>query len=257
MGSIAIHEEQPESQPPTDTERTSEALTTPSDDKATAAVARYIHFGPIQFDTMARRLIRDSKCLRLNASTSKLLTLLIERSCKIVTYEEILSRLWRNKPLVKGVAAVDRTARDLQSALDDTSPPGRYMEEIRDQGYVFVAEFEATDNPRQAPPPAKSTDSARTRSASPHPVSMGTVTISSVPHSPPPSNRNNASFILAVAQLLMAGMVLGAAISLVWKYGVNPQNIFWAILFVLIVPGISALLVYLAARRVVYPAASP
>jgi DNA-binding winged helix-turn-helix (wHTH) protein len=177
---------------------------------------RYTYFGAFQLDMERRRLLRDGIRVPLGLEASKLLTLLISRACRIVTDAEIRSTLW-DKPGSNWLKDIKRTALELKTALEDVSLPPRYIEHIKDQGYVFVAELEVSDVPRQTIRKQLKSHLIATKVEGREP-------------SPPldsvdfPPKQSNTRLILAVAQLVMAGMLFGSGIELLWEFGAPARS---------------------------------
>jgi DNA-binding winged helix-turn-helix (wHTH) protein len=198
---------------------------------------RYTHFGAFQLDMERRRLLRDGIRVPLGLKASKLLTLLISRACRIVTYAEIHSTLW-DKPNPNWLKDIKRTALKLKTSLEDISPPPPYIEHIKDQGYVFVAEFEVSDVPRQTIRKQLKSHQIATKVEGKEPSRP----LDNADSSP---KQRNARLILAVAQLVMAGMLFGSGIELLWKFGA-PARSFLPFSLSLFFPPMITVLVVLA-----------
>src|SRR6202451_3092057 len=82
----------------------------------------------------------------------QVLQLLLEREGKIVTREEIKSRLWSNDTIVDFDHSINATIKTLRRALGDSADNPRYIETLARRGYRLMVTAEHLDSaPRLAP----------------------------------------------------------------------------------------------------------
>jgi TolB-like protein/DNA-binding winged helix-turn-helix (wHTH) protein len=83
----------------------------------------------------------DSKVL-LREQVFQVLRMLLERESKIVTREEIKSRLWANDTVVDFDQSINATIKTLRRALGDSADNPRYIETLARRGYRLMARVE-------------------------------------------------------------------------------------------------------------------
>src|SRR6266576_5685830 len=74
------------------------------------------------------------------------LRMLIEREGKIVTREEIKSRLWPNDTVVDFDHSINATIKTLRRALEDSADNPRYIETLARRGYRLMPTIEYLDS---------------------------------------------------------------------------------------------------------------
>src|SRR5262245_12861284 len=92
-----------------------------------------ISFGPFRLFPAARLLERDERPLVLGHRALDILIVLVERAGEVVDQRELLSRVWRGLCVCPGNLRVHMTA--LRKVLGDSTGPGRYIANVRGQGY--------------------------------------------------------------------------------------------------------------------------
>src|SRR5712672_4773349 len=74
----------------------------------------------------------------LREQVFQVLRMLLEREGKIVTREEIKSRLWANDTVVDFDHSINATIRTLRRALGDSADDPRYIETLARRGYRLM-----------------------------------------------------------------------------------------------------------------------
>ena len=113
-------------------------------------MATVIKFGEFEFSRSAQRLSRSGKALRLNGQPLQLLVLLLEEPGRLVTREDIRSRLWPDTT-VDFDHSLDVALNRLRAVLGDSAKAPVFIETVPRVGYRFVAEVrDAEDGLRVA-----------------------------------------------------------------------------------------------------------
>src|SRR6202046_3725218 len=82
----------------------------------------------------------------------QVLRMLLEREGKIVTRQEIKSRLWANDTVVDFDQSINATIKALRRALGDSADNPRYIETLARRGYRLMPTVEYLESaPRIAP----------------------------------------------------------------------------------------------------------
>src|SRR3954466_630027 len=74
----------------------------------------------------------------LREQVFQVLRMLVEREGKIVTREEIKSRLWANETVVDFDHSINATIKALRRALGDSADSPRYIETLARRGYRLM-----------------------------------------------------------------------------------------------------------------------
>src|ERR1700733_15244367 len=87
----------------------------------------------------------DNKVL-LREQVFQVLRMLVEREGRIVTREEIRSRLWANDTVVDFDRSINATIKTLRRALGDSADSPRYIETLARRGYRLMPAIEYRDS---------------------------------------------------------------------------------------------------------------
>ena len=166
--------------------------------------ARYVRFGAFHLDLRKEELLRDGTCLKLQGKVFQALLALLEKPGEVVTREALRMRLWPSDTHVNYDANVNTTVNKLRQVLGDSPDQPVFVETIPRKGYSFVAKVEYIDHP--APRPARplpelASCAADGATAGPRALFLG----AEVP---------SRWFIAGVISLLLAGMLFGAALTM-------------------------------------------
>lgn len=112
--------------------------------------AGVFRFGRFTLDCADRRLTCDGAPVDLNARYLDALGLLVAEQGRLVPKERFLDEVWRGTPVTD--EALTQCVRTLRRALGDDAARPRFIATVPKHGYRFVAEVEAVDRPRAAPP---------------------------------------------------------------------------------------------------------
>jgi DNA-binding winged helix-turn-helix (wHTH) protein len=110
--------------------------------------SRRVLFGTFELDLSTGELrstegpTPNNKVL-LREQVFQVLRMLLEREGKIVTREEIKSRLWANDTVVDFDRSINTTIKALRRALGDSADNPRYIETLARRGYrlIVIAEY--------------------------------------------------------------------------------------------------------------------
>jgi serine/threonine protein kinase/Flp pilus assembly protein TadD len=104
-----------------------------------APTSRRVRFGDFELDLTTGELrstdTADGNNVLLREQVFRVLRMLVERSGKIVTREEIKSRLWPNDTVVDFDHSINATIKTLRRALGDSADNPRYIETLARRGY--------------------------------------------------------------------------------------------------------------------------
>jgi len=163
--------------------------------------SRYIRFGPFQVDQHRQEVTKSGSRLKLQGKVYQVLLALIEKQGEVVTREELRMRLWPADTHVNYDANVNTTVNKLRQALGDSSDQPLYIETVPRRGYCLVVQPECSDVPAVSlavTPNADQSEIAR---------SSGTATA---------KRKTDIWITVGVVALIIAGMLLGAAITRLW-----------------------------------------
>jgi DNA-binding winged helix-turn-helix (wHTH) protein len=115
--------------------------------------SRRVRFGAFELDLTTGELRSieapdpNNKVL-LREQVFQVLRMLLEREGKIVTREEIKSRLWANDTVVDFDHSINAAIKTLRRALGDSADDPRYIETLARRGYSFSG----SSSPPRTPP---------------------------------------------------------------------------------------------------------
>ena len=162
---------------------------------------RFIRFGPFQVDQQRQEVSKNGSRLKLQGKVYQVLVALLEKPGEVVTREELRLRLWPADTHVNYDANVNTTVNKLRQVLGDSTDQPLYIETIPRKGYCLVVQPEISDVP---PAPYES-------AAAPEAISSATAP---APLAQPSSGRSGFWIPVSVVGLILAGMLLGAGITL-------------------------------------------
>ncbi|WP_280812770.1 winged helix-turn-helix domain-containing protein [Variovorax sp. TBS-050B] len=126
-----------------------------------AGLEMLIHFGPFSLSPTRRVLLESGQPVRLGSRALEILLFLIENAGKFVSNTEIFKRVWPRNVVVEGNLRVHIAS--LRRAIGDGQEGRRYIINVPNRGYSFVAELFRSSAAVPAPP------SAQTRGMQPAP----------------------------------------------------------------------------------------
>jgi DNA-binding winged helix-turn-helix (wHTH) protein len=135
----------------------------------------------------------------------QVLVALLDKPGEVVTREELRQRLWPADTHVNYDANVNTTVNKLRQVLGDSTDKPLYIETIPRKGYCLLVAAEASEVPSGPLAPKAVTENA------------------SVPAAPAPTNETPAArsgfwIPIGVVGLILAGMLLGAGITITTLY---------------------------------------
>ncbi len=114
-----------------------------------------VRFGRFEFSLESGQLQREGIPVRLQAQPAKVLALLISRSPKVVTREELQREVWGSSSHVDFERGLNFCIAQIRSALGDSAEGARYLETVPKRGYRFIAPV-SLDSSAVAPSPPRS-----------------------------------------------------------------------------------------------------
>ena len=172
--------------------------------------SRYIRFGPFQVDQQRQEVSKNGARLKLQGKVYQVLLALIEKKGEVVTRDELRLRLWPADTHVNYDANVNTTVNKLRQALGDSSEKPQYIETIPRKGYCLIVSSEFADVPAAVTPVAATNGT----NGEEHSTSGATS-----------SSKSDVWITLGVIGMIIAGMLLGAAITKLWIYHFAPAPV--------------------------------
>jgi DNA-binding winged helix-turn-helix (wHTH) protein len=161
--------------------------------------SRYIRFGPFQVDQQRQEVTKSGSRLKVHGKVYQVLICLIEKQGDVVTRDELRLRLWPTERPVNYEANVNTTVNKLRQALGDSSDQPLYIETVPRKGYCLLAQAEFADRPMTTVIRAEAATSKEGRDAA-----------------DPTRTKYEFWTTIGVIALIVAGMLLGAAITRLW-----------------------------------------
>jgi DNA-binding winged helix-turn-helix (wHTH) protein len=162
---------------------------------------RFMRFGPFQVDQQREEVTKNGSRLKLQGKVYQVLVALLDKPGEVVTREELRQRLWPADTHVNYDANVNTTVNKLRQALGDSTEKPLYIETIPRKGYCLVVPSEASDVPGTPLEPEFVSENALAQA----PPALA---------DEPAPKRSGFWVPLGVAGLILAGMLLGAGITL-------------------------------------------
>ncbi len=163
---------------------------------------RFMRFGPFQVDQQRQEVTKNGVRLKLQGKVYQVLVALLEKPGEVVTREELRQRLWPADTHVNYDANVNTTVNKLRQVLGDSTDKPLYIETIPRKGYCLVIPSEGSDAP-----------SSTLAIVEPIPSSVSPVI------APDSTDKRSGFWIpLGVVGLILAGMLLGAGITITTLY---------------------------------------
>ena len=166
---------------------------------------RFVRFGPFQVDQQRQEVTKNGTRLKLQGKVYQVLVALLEKPGEVVTREGLRQRLWPADTHVNYDANVNTTVNKLRQVLGDSTDKPLYIETIPRKGYCLVMPSEASDVPGVPLTPNAVTENVSALAA---PVLT----------EEPEHARSGFWIPIGVVGLILAGMLLGAGITITTLY---------------------------------------
>src|SRR4051812_9830811 len=130
-----------------------------------------LRFSGFEVDLKTKELSRRGRPVKLPPQALRLLEYLASHPGQLVTREEIRQEIWNDGTVVDFEHGINKSIRQIRSALSDDADQPRFIETIPRRGYRFIGELEPAEPARpaaasaEAPPPAASITIERPRVA--------------------------------------------------------------------------------------------
>ena len=167
---------------------------------------RFVRFGPFQVDQERQEVTRDGSRIKLQGKVYQVLVALLDKPGEVVTREELRQRLWPADTHVNYDANVNTTVNKLRQVLGDSTDKPLYIETIPRKGYCLVVPSEASDV-NNAP---HTHDGVRAENT----LAPVATTAAAILNTDAPPARSGFWIPIGVVGLILAGMLLGAGITL-------------------------------------------
>lgn len=162
---------------------------------------RFMRFGPFLIDQQRQEVTKNGLRLKLQGKVYQVLVALLERPGEVVSREELRQRLWPADTHVNYDANVNTTVNKLRQALGDSTEKPLYIETIPRKGYCLLMQSEGSEASTVLLAPSAIPDTA------PLPAAPSLM-------SDPLPPRSGFWVPIGVAGLILAGMLLGAGITI-------------------------------------------
>jgi DNA-binding winged helix-turn-helix (wHTH) protein len=166
---------------------------------------RFLRFGPFQVDQQRQEVTKNGSRLKLQGKVYQVLVALLDKPGEVVTREELRQRLWPADTHVNYDANVNTTVNKLRQVLGDSTDKPLYIETIPRKGYCLLVAAEASEVPSGPLAPNAVTENA-------------SVPAAPAPTNEPPAARSGFWIPIGVVGLILAGMLLGAGITITTLY---------------------------------------
>ncbi len=169
-----------------------------------------VRFGNFEFNPADGELRKHGTRIKLQQKPFQLLAILLEEPGRVVSREELQSRLWDDGTVVDFDKGLNTAIRKLRDALGDTAAAPRYVTTVDRRGYRFIAPVATLPEPAEAPLTTGTGSAAAVRLA---PVAS--------PEPPPRTSRRRSA--IAAAAFTFAVLLGGVG---VWRmsHSSKPQS---------------------------------
>ncbi len=120
-------------------------------------LAGRVRFGQFELDLRAGELREGGRKVVLQDQPFQVLRILVEYDGRIVTREEIQSKLWPNDTIVEFDHGINTAIRKLRVALGDSAESPKYIETVARRGYRLMVPVERMQSSAGDQPPSSET----------------------------------------------------------------------------------------------------
>jgi len=106
-----------------------------------------LRFGIFELDTHTLELRREGRLIHLRHQPARVLSLLLERSGRLVSREEITNELWPSDVDVDVEQGLNHCVKEIRAALGDRSEAPRYIQTLPRRGYRTLVEVHRVREP--------------------------------------------------------------------------------------------------------------
>jgi DNA-binding winged helix-turn-helix (wHTH) protein len=113
------------------------------------APERILQFEEFELNLRSGELSRDGRRIRLQLQPFRILEILLEQPCHLVTREELRERLWPKDTFVDFDHSLNTAIKKLREALSDEANKPRFIETLPRRGYRFIGTLTETGRRRR------------------------------------------------------------------------------------------------------------
>lgn len=106
-----------------------------------------LRFGIFELDPHTLELRREGRLIHLRHQPARVLSLLLERSGRLVSREEITTELWPSDVDVDVEQGLNHCIKEIRAALGDRSEAPRYIQTLPRRGYRTLVEVHRVREP--------------------------------------------------------------------------------------------------------------
>lgn len=119
-----------------------------------SSTGKVVRFGAFEVDLVSGELRKNGNRIRLQEQPFQVLAMLLEGRGKMVTREDLRTKLWPADTFVDFDHSLNTAVNKLREALGDAAANPRFVETVARRGYRFIAPMQM--NGRSAEPDAPS-----------------------------------------------------------------------------------------------------
>ena len=109
--------------------------------------SRCVLFGDFELDRQEQTLRRAGESVKIPGKIYQAMVVLVESPGKLVTREQLRSRLWPREANLNYDANVNTTVNKLRQVLGDSSEGSNFIQTVPRRGYSFIAPVRYADAP--------------------------------------------------------------------------------------------------------------
>jgi cholera toxin transcriptional activator len=110
-----------------------------------SSAGKIVRFGIFEVDLVSGELRKHGSRIRLQEQPFQVLAMLLEGRGKMVTREDLRSKLWPADTFVDFDHSLNTAVNKLRDALGDAAANPRFVETVARRGYRFIAPMEVND----------------------------------------------------------------------------------------------------------------
>jgi DNA-binding winged helix-turn-helix (wHTH) protein len=123
-----------------------------------SSTGKVVRFGVFEVDLVSGELRKNGNRIRLQEQPFQVLAMLLEGRGKMVTREDLRTKLWPADTFVDFDHSLNTAVNKLREALGDAAANPRFVETVARRGYRFIAPVQVNDTSAEPPAPPVSPD---------------------------------------------------------------------------------------------------
>lgn len=123
-----------------------------------SSTGKVVRFGVFEVDLVSGELRKNGNRIRLQEQPFQVLAMLLEGRGKMVTREDLRTKLWPADTFVDFDHSLNTAVNKLREALGDAASNPRFVETVARRGYRFIAPMQMNGRSAEAHAPSVSPD---------------------------------------------------------------------------------------------------